>query len=161
MSPTPVSISAEVSFRERSCRDVELLQQERPSLPVIVEDVYPDETTSPQDGTVEASTSTAAAHGVHVHPGKASSILPRARSNDTPPRVPDGLEEPSQADGNTDAVPSTDALQDPPGLRRRRRLHGQEAPGRTKQHRSLNTRCDICDDDLEGEESNYDSLVYN
>ena len=65
---TRITQSAEVSFCERSSRDVELLQEERPRLPVLIEDVYPMATMG-QGEEADTDTSEVRSEENHCHGG--------------------------------------------------------------------------------------------
>ena len=66
---TRITQSTEVSFRERSSRDVELLlQDERPRSPVLMDDVYPMSTTE-QYEEADTGTSEVRPEGNYRHGG--------------------------------------------------------------------------------------------
>lgn len=115
-----VTISAKTSYRERFPRDAEPLQENRASLPVLVDDLYPDGVISEGEQTVEGASLITMPDGSHVHPSRALMMLPAASTSDQSPSAPGSIEEPSQDDGDLPVALSSDIKQGLPALRRRR-----------------------------------------
>ena len=92
---TRITRSAEASFREKSSRDMELLQEERPRLPVLIDDVYPTATTEQGE---EADTGTPEVRSArnHSHDESNTATLPTAEADDGQAIMSNPQEVPSQ-----------------------------------------------------------------
>lgn len=89
--PSRVTISARVSFRDTSSRDVKLRRRERPRLPVLAEGVDPSGMIGQGDRSDGAYSPDATPDGRHVHTGDASAMPPGASTSGEPPSTPRAL----------------------------------------------------------------------